>query len=239
MDPDLLILCATRFESAGFLEQYPARSQTHTRTGLGIISGRVRHKTYDLVITGPGVFNAAHAVTVYLEKFSPALILQVGIAGVFRETGAGIGDVAMATSECYIHTGVCTDTLKNDPLPFGLIDADPLTGQGKYRFDPDRVNLLYEQLSQVLPGDGVRLIKGGFITVSAVTSSFEQAEELYAAFTPVMEAMEGAASAHVASLYHIPMVEVRSASNFVGERDKSKWDMDLAIQRLGMVISLI
>jgi futalosine hydrolase len=54
-----------------------------------------------------------------------------------------------------------------------------------------------------------------------------------------MEAMEGAASAHVAALYHIPMVEVRSASNFVGERDKSKWDLDLAIERLGMVCSLV
>lgn len=36
------------------------------------------------------------------------------------------------------------------------------------------------------------------------------------------EAMEGAAFAHIARLYKIPMVEIRAASNFVGERDKAK-----------------
>jgi futalosine hydrolase len=55
----------------------------------------------------------------------------------------------------------------------------------------------------------------------------------------VMEAMEGAACAHIAKLYDIPMIEVRSGSNFVGERNKSKWDVDLAAKQLGWVCAAI
>ncbi len=51
--------------------------------------------------------------------------------------------------------------------------------------------------------------------------------------------MEGAACSHIAALYDIPVIEIRSASNFVGERDKSKWDIDLAIKHLGLVIACL
>jgi futalosine hydrolase len=64
--------------------------------------------------------------------------------------------------------------------------------------------------------------KGPFVTVSAITGSFEKAAALSAAFSPVMESMEGAAAAHVAALYQVPMVEIRAASNRVGDRDKTR-----------------
>jgi len=85
----------------------------------------------------------------------------------------------------------------------------------------------------------INIIKGPFITVSSITSSFKQADRLYATFSPVMESMEGAACAHTAALYSIPMIEIRSASNFVGERDKSKWDIDLAVKQLGWVCACL
>jgi futalosine hydrolase len=45
-----------------------------------------------------------------------------------------------------------------------------------------------------------------------------------------MESMEGAAAAHVAALYQVPMVEIRAASNRVGDRDKTRWDIPAAVQ---------
>jgi len=239
MNPDLLILCATDFEIAHFLTLHPGDSKRLTKTGLTIISGKVHHQTYDLMVTGLGVFNAAHALTAYLEQFSPSLILQTGIAGVFKQTGLNIGDMAIATQEHYIHTGIQTDNLENTPLPFDLIENNSLSRKGIYPFEQDRVDHTHEILSQALPTHKINIIKGPFITVSSITSSFEQANRLYTTFFPVMEAMEGAASAHIAALYSIPMIEIRSASNFVGERDKSKWDIDLAAKQLGWVCALI
>jgi len=239
MNPDLLILAATYFEISHFLTLHPGDSKGLTRTGLTIISGKVHHKTYDLMITGPGVFNAAHALTVYLEKSSPSLVLQTGIAGIFWQTGGNIGDIAIATREHYIHTGIQTDGLENAPLPFDLIDANPLTRKGIYLFEQDRVDHNHDILSRSVLLNKVNIIKGPFITVSSITSSFKQADCLYSAFYPVMEAMEGAACAHIAKLYDIPMIEVRSGSNFVGERDKSKWDIELAAKQLGWVCAAI
>jgi futalosine hydrolase len=46
-----------------------------------------------------------------------------------------------------------------------------------------------------------------------------------------MENMEGAGSAHVSMHYHIPFLEIRSASNMVGKRDTSLWNLPLAFER--------
>jgi len=175
MNPDLLILSATRFEISHFLTLWPGDSKRLTKTGLTIISGKVHNKAYDLMITGPGVFNAAHAVTVYLEHFSPALILHTGIAGIFKETGLKIGDVAIASKEHYIHTGIQTNSLENAPLPFDLIKVDPLTQKGIYLFEQDLVNNYHKILSQALVKNNIKIFKGPFITVSTITSSIDHA----------------------------------------------------------------
>ena len=54
-----------------------------------------------------------------------------------------------------------------------------------------------------------------------------------------MESMEGAASAHVAMLYNIPILEIRAASNFTGEKDKSKWDIDKSARQLKKICELV
>ena len=239
MNPDLLILAATHFEISHFLTLYPGDSKQFTKTGLTIISGKVGHKTYDLLITGPGVFNAAHALTVYLEKSSPCLVLQTGIAGIFKQTGCNIGDVAIATREQYIHTGIQTVSIENDPLPFDLIDKNLPTRKGVYLFEQENVDHYHEILSRACLTKNINITKGPFITVSSITSSNKNADRLYSAFSPVMEAMEGAACAHIALQYDIPIIEVRSASNYVGERDKSKWDIELAAKQLGWVCACI
>lgn len=44
--------------------------------------------------------------------------------------------------------------------------------------------------------------------------------------------MEGAALHYVCLIEKIPFMQIRSLSNFVGERDKSKWRMKEAITNL-------
>ncbi len=239
MDPDRLIFCATLAETAGFTGFYPPDRQQTTRSGLSLFSGTMGRNTYDLLISGPGVFNAAHALTAYLERSRPAVILQIGIAGVFRESGFDIGDVAVAEEEIYIHAGVAADGPVNRPLPFDLIASMPSTREGRYPFDESRVAQIHDRLLRILDPEGIRVGKGRFLTVSAVTGSFEQAARVHAALSPVMEAMEGAAAAHVAALYRVPMVEVRAASNIVGERDKSRWDGGTSIRNLGLACAAI
>ena len=249
--PDLLIVCATELEMAYFLKSCPCESKKNTKTQNKIFSGKLyinekKHQTYDLLITGPGVFNTVHALTAYLERKTPLLILQTGIAGVFKQTGLHIGDIAIAKQERYIHTGVLSQeqnaSLK--ALPFNLISNCALTKKGIYSFDQNLINFYYNLLLNKFSKKSLKkkvcVVKNDFITTSLLTSSFAQAQKRYFLFScPVMESMEGAASAHVAMLYNIPILEIRAASNFTGEKDKSKWDIDKSARQLKKICELV
>lgn len=234
MKSDLLILSATELEASHFLNLFPYRRHKIIKPGLKLFSGQLNENKYDLLITGPGVFNTSHALSVYLQKAAPYQIVQMGIAGLFEQTGLGIGDIAIATHSRYIHSGIGMDTVIKDPLPFDLIKDKPSTRNGIYPSESTRIESCTKKLLNGLKTSQIQVTKGPIITVSSITSSKVDADTLYKAYSPVMQAMEGAASAHIASLYDIPLVEIRSASNFVGERDKAKWNLELAIKNLAI-----
>ncbi len=221
--PNLLILAATKFEVAGFLESHSHECK-NKRSGLVLYIG----SGWDCLITGPGVFNTAAGLGGYLEHNTPLLVLDTGIAGVYRESGLGIGDIAIARQEQYLHTGVG----EHAPLPFDLIDGQPLTREGIYSMD----RALTDQYKGALKSyTGLPVASGPFLTVSAITAESGQAGELSTRYAPIMESMEGAAAAHVCALYQVPMIEVRAASNLVGERDKTLWDFSLACSRVTQI----
>lgn len=232
--PEILILCATEFEAARFLDQHECLEKQKTRSSLTLYSGVSSQTKFDCMISGPGVFNMTHALTVYLEQKIPDLILQTGIAGVFASSGLDIGDIALADQELYAHIGVGRDPLGNSPLPFDLIENQPLTRQGIYVFDQELVDR-YHRLFM----EKYRIARGSFLTVSSITDSPSRADEIFTSFSPVMEAMEGAAAVHVATLYQVPILEIRAASNFVGERDRKKWDFPLACEQVRRICETI
>lgn len=235
MNSDILILCATKLEISPYLQTLIPCDTEQIGHELPIYSARFQRQRIRILITGPGVFNTARALTVCLEKYRPDLIIQAGIAGVFKETGLSIGDSVIATSERYIHVGIQSDNAMPKPLPFDLIEGEMTTKEGFYQFNPRIVDEYYTNiLRQKIP-----LEKGAVITVSTITSSFEQAGMIYNACSSKMAAMEGAAAIHVAFLYRIPILEIRSASNFVGERDKTKWNVEKAAYNLSEILACI
>ncbi|MCP3942131.1 MAG: futalosine hydrolase [Desulfobacteraceae bacterium] len=237
-----LILCATQFEMAGFLDRCTGLVKRKTPSGLTLYSGILNHTPFDCMISGPGVFNTAHGLTVYLEHVRPKLILNTGIAGSFGSGagyiggGVGIGDIGIADQEQYIHTGVGCDTHLDSCLPFDLIENHPLTRRGIYPADPQLLDIYHGVLIREFSDSVAR---GNFITVSSITASWDHAQKIYKRFSSVMEAMEGAAAFHVAALYQVPIIEIRAASNFVGERDKARWDFSLACDRVRQICEIV
>ena len=62
-----------------------------------------------VVITGIGAVNTAHALTQYLlTRPRPSLVIQTGIAGAYVPGGLAVEAVALATSETYGDVGVLT-----------------------------------------------------------------------------------------------------------------------------------
>jgi futalosine hydrolase len=132
--------------------------------------------------------------------------------------------------------GAISSSLRLDPLPFDLISGQADTRRGGYHLDTGLAASCHRRLTWSLT---CRVEKGPFVTVSAITGSFEKAAALSAAFSPVMESMEGAAAAHVAALYQVPMVEIRAASNRVGDRDKTRWDIPAAVRTVAEICDVL
>jgi futalosine hydrolase len=241
MESDILLVVATRDEVSDLLEISKINSEALSSSNKTIISAAINSTSYDLIITGPSVFNAAHALTIALEKRKPKIIIQAGIAGVFKESNLNIGDITIATEERYIHAGVekAASYETPDNLPFELIDKISSTESGCYHLDKKYIEKTFQVLSNSRISNECRISKGPVITVSTITSEQTTASNLYKTFSPNMEAMEGAASAHVASLYNVPFLEIRSGSNYVGQRDKNKWNIPLAKKRISQALSSI
>ena len=70
------------------------------------------------------------------------------------------------------------------------------------------------------------------VTINKVSDSNIQKEQLIKTFSPQTETMEGAALHYVCLQQQIPFLQIRSISNEVGERDKSKWQIKQAVENL-------
>lgn len=236
MKPDIVILSATPIEAGPILSRIDQVKTTETRSGNKIYTGQLGKTRSDLLLTGPGVFNAAHALTAYFESLEPELwpdlVLQTGIAGVFRESGLKVGDLAVATKEHYVHTGVASGNIIQKPLPFPLVESVPSSRSGMYYCSETLTDPIIDRLRSMKDKLNGQIVPGFFITVSTITASFKSATQIYSEIAPVMESMEGAASAHISAIYNVSFVQIRGASNFTGDRNKSNWQIDLAAENV-------
>ena len=155
--------------------------------------------------------NAAYMLTRFLEREGARAVIVCGIARAypraFEEEGLAAGSVVCAASECYGDLGADSagGFLDMQALGFPLIaGAKPI-----YNAVP----------MQLFPAPR----RAHFVTVNTCSGSDEKARLLEARTGGSVESMEGAAIAHVATLYGIPAGEIRGISNRAGNRNRSTW----------------
>jgi len=203
--------------------------------GRPVFEGVLGEVPVRLVETGPGMVNTAQSLTAAIEAGTPDLILMTGCAGGFAAAGMKIGDIGIATEENDAHLGIepNQEGPPPEPIPFDLevIDGVPVS----HRIPVDRAlpDKAVSALRDAFGNGPVNIVCGPFVTVSTVTATNRRAGRLYERFHPCMESMEGSAGAHVALHYRIPFLEIRCASNLVGERNRDGWDLPLACRRSG------
>lgn len=191
--------------------------------------------------------NAAHMLTYLLETVvpMPRLVLQFGIAGAFvrprgeLEVQAAIGDVVLATSEAYSDTGSSSPQgwLSAADLGLPVARIDGLETGGEFPLDPALVGAAADVLREADWLDGV--VEGPCVTSSRVTGLYSEAEETVARWGAVAESMEGAAAAHICTLYGVPFLEIRAVSNLVVDRDRSSWQVERAVAVAGRAALVI
>jgi futalosine hydrolase len=186
-----------------------------------------------LAVSGIGKVNAAHAVTLLINEFSPAVIMNIGIGGAYPSSGLRIGDVAVAEKEIYGDEGV---QLKDGSHGMDVIGM-PLLKKGRKKYFnefPLDTGLVRKAVraAQLITHHAVPFTvkEGTFLTLSTCTGTKKRALELEGRFGAVCENMEGAAIAHICMLYGVPMLEMRGISNIVEDRDRSTWNIKLAAE---------
>ncbi len=190
-------------------------------------SGAVTGRRVVFGTSGMGKTNAAHAVTIMMEKFSPSCVINFGIGGGYPLSGLKVGDIAVAEKEVYADEGVM---LKDGLHSLEMTGVPLLRVRGRKYFNEFPADKRLSRLAVKSAGTVAHCSSGVFLTVSACTGTGKRADGLAAKFNPVCENMEGAAVAHICSLYGVPFVEIRGISNMVEDRDKGKWDIKLAAE---------
>ena len=69
-------------------------------------------------------------------------------------------------------------------------------------------------------------------TVNTITTDKNQIQLLSSRYKAVLESMEGASLHYMGRDLTTPFIQIRAVSNYVGERDKSKWKTQEAIYNL-------
>jgi futalosine hydrolase len=192
--------------------------------------GKIAGRHVILAPTGLGKVNAASAATAILEHYEPEILINTGCAGAYIGSGLSVGDLAMATVETLGDEGVIAPDGWH-PLEFIGIPSLSKAGNVFYnRFPMTRWAI--DKAGHVAETNGATLHQGVFVTLSTASGSGERGAELFLRFSALCENMEGAAVAQVAALYGVDCLEIRGISNMVEDRDLSRWDIPMAVERV-------
>ena len=142
----------------------------------------------------------------------------------YPESGASVGDLALASEEYYGDLGVRTP----DGWQGGELIGIPVLEKGRSYYNCFPINEQWVQrAAAVLPEAYI----GPFVTVQECTGTDELGVERGRRFGALCENMEGAAAAHVCALYEVPFAELRAMSNIVEQRAREQWDLPRAAAR--------
>ena len=188
---------------------------------------KVQSHEISYLITGIGAVATTYFLTTEISKTQPHLIFQAGIAGCF--TSHPLAEAIAIKDECFADLGVIENRKFQSIFDLRLADRN------EYPFSDGLLINNNEPLLNILP-----LEKVSSITVNEIATDKEKIEWHQQNNPAVVESMEGAAFHYVCLQQKIPFLQIRSISNYVGERDKTKWKLKESIQSLNeTLISLI
>lgn len=179
------------------------------------------------LVTGIGMLSTAIALTKLVLQQQPDVVIQAGIAGCFN-TEMSLGRVFVVNSEIIGDLGVNENGEWQDVFDLKLVDSNSIPFTNKQILNPYLSKLNTLALDEV-PA----------ITVNEISTNQQRIKQLQAKYNPIIESMEGAALHYVCTDLKVPFLQLRSISNYIGERDKSKWQMKEAIANLNETLIIL
>ncbi|MBN9381600.1 MAG: futalosine hydrolase [Chitinophagaceae bacterium] len=178
------------------------------------------HET-DIVITGIGSIPTVYTLMRQIGRRKPDIIIQAGIAGCFLP--GRIGEVLVIKEEALGDLGVQEGGQFRTVFDLHLTAPD---------IPPFSNGLLINPHQALLDITGLEKVRG--ITINEISTDKTRIGWYQQNIAPVVESMEGGALHFTCLKEGIPFLQVRSVSNDIGVRDKSKWDIKTAITSLNL-----
>ena len=211
-----LVVCATEFELQPLLDAVPPDQ-----------------KEWTTLVTGVGMVETTLCLTRFLEQQGERIhaVLNIGVAGAYvhhGKEGAGLLEICLAEEEIFGDFGICHPD-RIEPL------AGHLVMHSRYLLDAE----LLEKASTILADNGLSPRRGKFVTVCGVSATAHRGTMLGRQYDALCENMEGAAVARVCGEYDLPLLEMRTISNFVEERDLTRWKLSEACEQAGKAAAIL
>jgi futalosine hydrolase len=212
--PDLcymrvIITAATNGEwMPSFQKINPAYAGTNKRFSVGF------HES------GIGLLASSVSLMKMFVQETPSLIIQVGIAGCFDKK-VPLGKVFAVKDDFAGDIGVVENKVWKDLFDLKLDKPNDAPYEKKSLPNPwlSQYNLL-------------KLSTKKGVTVNTISTDKNKIDLYSGRYKATLESMEGAALHYMGRDLNIPFIQIRAVSNYVGERNKAKWNMQEAIYNL-------
>ncbi|MCL2760281.1 MAG: futalosine hydrolase [Desulfuromonadales bacterium] len=227
LEKNIVVAASTLMEVRLLLKQATSFSELSLNP-FTVWSASFGKLSFYIVVTGVGKANASSAITFVMERFSPELVINIGCGGAYIGSGLSVGDIAIATSEIYGDEGVLTPDGWHSMELIGIpLLKKEESYMNEFPLSPD----IYDKAFNTARDKDFQVKQGKFITVSTCSGTTAKGEELFRRFGGICENMEGAAIVHTTTRYGASCLEIRGISNIVEDRDFTKWNIPLAVER--------
>lgn len=180
----------------------------------------------DCLITGVGATVTAYQLTKALYKNKYDLVIQAGIAGSFSNEII-LGEVVCVEKDCFADVGVWEKNHLFNIFDLELASPDDFPFQSGWLVNKHSLSFNFE------------IKKASAITVNLLSDEKNVSEKLFQKYGAALETMEGAAFHYVCLQEKIPFLQLRGISNYVGERDKTKWKLKESINQMNKTLAAI
>jgi futalosine hydrolase len=170
--------------------------------------------------SGIGMLASSVSLMKMFVQETPSLIIQVGIAGCFDKK-IPLGKVFAVKDDFAGDIGVVENKTWKDLFDLKLDKPNDAPYEKKSLPNP-----WLKQYNHLL------LPTKKSVTVNTITTDKSKIELYTKRYKATLESMEGASLHYIGRDLHIPFIQLRAVSNYIGERDKSKWKMQEAIMNL-------
>ena len=204
MGKNILVVAATAKEINPFIEL----TRTDSRNNI------------DILISGIGLTASTYHLAKQLALKKYDLAVQAGVAGSF-DLRIPLGAVVAVNQDAIADQSVVELQKLKTLFDLKLVPQDQYPYKKGWLINPNK---------DILKKTKLKIVKG--ISVNQISTSKQMIQFYKDMFGPVTESMEGSALHYVCLMENIPFAQIRSISNYIGERNKKKWDMMDSIANL-------